>query len=97
MPSIRKAARGKRRWVGIKIDRENTSEDALMEKLALNAGRPRVAWASGDGRFVILEVRLENYEVMVEAISTMDYVKSITSSGKIRLVKSRIYQIYKSS
>lgn len=90
MPKLRKAARGKRRWVGVKIDTDNIDQDALLEQLAPDAGRPRLAWTSDDGRLLILEVRLENHRKLIDSIVGVDYVQSITSSGKIRLVKSRI-------
>ena len=97
MPALRKAARGKRRWVGVEIDTENIDESALLGQLSLDSRRPRIAWTSDDGRFIILEVRLENHSKLIDAIEGIDHVESITTSGKIRLVKSRIHQSYKSS
>ena len=94
MPTLRKAARGKRRWVGVKIDRERIDEDTLLEELTPDAGKPRIAWTSDDGCYVILEVRLENHKKLVDSIKNLNYAKSITSSGKIRLVKSRIFQLF---
>ena len=96
MPNLRKAARGKRRWVGVEIDTKNTDENILLEQLTPEAGRPRIAWTSDDGCYVILEVRLENYKKLIDSIRNLNHAKSITSSGKIRLVKSRIFQLYKS-
>jgi hypothetical protein len=96
MAKLRKAARGKRRWVGVKIDTENIDQGALLEQLASDAGRPRLAWTSDDKQLLILEVRLENYRKLIDSIGNVDYAESITSSGKIRLVKARISQSYKS-
>ena len=96
MPTLRKAARGKRRWVGVEIDRKNIDEDTLLEELTPDAGKPRIAWTSDDGCYVILEVRLENHKKLVDSIKNLNHAKSVTSSGKIRLVKSRIFQLYKS-
>ena len=93
MPNLRKAARGKRRWVGIQIDLDNIDEADLFEQLTLESGKPRLAWTSNDGRFLILEVRLENHRKLIDLIESMKHVESITSSGKIRLVKSRISQL----
>ena len=90
MPSLRKAARGKRRWVGVEIDPDNIDETGLLEQLTPQAGKPRLAWISDDGRFIILEVRLENHRKLIDLIDSMTHAKSITSSGKIRLVKERI-------
>ena len=72
------------------------NQDALLEQLAPDVGRPRLAWISDDGRLLILEVRLENHRKLIESIGSVDYAESITSSGKIRLVKARISQSYKS-
>jgi len=96
MPTLRKAARGKRRWVGVEIDRKNIDEDTLLEEITPDAGKPRIAWISDDGCYVILEVRLENHKKLVDTIKNLNHAKSVTSSGKIRLVKSRIFQLYKS-
>lgn len=92
MPTPRKAARGKRRWVGLEIDTKNIDEDTLLEKLASDAMRPKLAWISEDSRFLIVEVRLENHRKLIDFIGSIDHAESITSSGKIRLVKSRIRQ-----
>ena len=96
MPNLRKAARGKRRWVGVEIDTKNTNGNILLEQLTAEAGRPRIAWTSDDGCYVILEVRLENHKKLIDSIRNVNHAESITSSGKIRLVKSRIFQLYKS-
>ena len=96
MPKLRKAARGKRRWVGVKIDTDNIDQGALLDQIASDAGRPRLAWTSDDGQLLILEVRLENHRKLIDSIGNVDYAESITSSGKIRLVKARISQSYKS-
>ena len=74
----------------MKIDTDNIDQDTLLEQLALDAGRPRPAWTSDDGRLLILEVRLENHKKLIDSIGGMDYAESITTSGKIRLVKARI-------
>ena len=80
----------------MKIDTENIDQGALLEQLASDAGRPRLAWTSDDKQLLILEVRLENYRKLIDSIGNVDYAESITSSGKIRLVKARISQSYKS-
>ena len=96
MPNLRKAARGKRRWVGVKIDTKSIDEGYLLEQIALDAIMPRMAWTSEDGQYIILEVRLENHRKLIDCIGSLDYAESVTSSGKIRLVKARICQSYKS-
>lgn len=96
MPNLRKAARGKRRWVGIKVDTNHIDEGTLLDQLAPDAGSPRLAWTSNDGRFLILEVRLKNYKNLIDSVGCIKDADSITSSGKIRLVKSRLSALYKS-
>ena len=81
----------------MRIDTNNIDEDTLLEKLDSDARGPRLAWTSDDGRFIILEVRIENYSKLIASIRSIDHAESITSSGKIRLVKSRISHSYKSS
>ena len=96
MPPLRKAARGKRRWVGVRIDKQNIDQTTMLEQLTSGGGRPRIAWTSDDGCFSILEIRLEKHSKLIELIDRMNHVESITSSGKIRLVKARISQLYRS-
>ena len=82
--------------MGVEIDTKSIDESMLLEQIALDAIRPRLAWTSEDGRYIILEVRLENHRKLIDSIGSIDHAQSITSSGKIRLVKSRITQFYKS-
>ena len=93
MAHIRKAARGKRRWVGVKIDKKNIEENDIPEISSIDSGKPRIAWRSPDGKFLILEVTLESHKEFIEAVRKTAHLESITSSGKIRLVKSRISQL----
>jgi hypothetical protein len=80
----------------VKIDTKNIDEIALLKQLTPDSERPKIAWTSDDGRFLVLEVRLENHRKLVDSIRNIDHAESITSSGKIRLVKSRMSELYKS-
>ena len=82
--------------MGVRIDRKKIDQKALLEQLTPDGGRPRVAWTTDDGHFLILEVRLENHRKLIDQIEAMNHAESITSSGKIRLVKARISQLCKS-
>ena len=82
--------------MGVEIELENINEAGLFEQLTPEAGKPRLAWTSDDGRFLILEVRLEKYRNLIDSIGCIKHVHPITSSGKIRLVKLRISALYKS-
>ena len=80
----------------MRIDTNNIVVDTLIEQLTTDVGRLKLAWASDDGCYVILEVRLENHKKLIDSIRNLNHAESITSSGKIRLVKSRIFQLYRS-
>ena len=80
----------------MRIDREAIDEETMLEQLTPEGERPRIAWTSEDGSFLILEIRLEKYKKLIDLIDRMNHVESITSSGKIRLVKARISQLCES-
>ena len=75
-------------------NRKNIDENALLEELTADAGKPRIARTSDDGCYVILEVRLENHKKLVDSIKNLNYAKSITSSGKIPDLSSQGYFNY---
>lgn len=81
----------------MRIDRENINETTMLGQLTPEGGRPRIAWTSDDGSFLILEIRLENHRKLIELLDSTNHVESITSSGKIRLVKARISQLCNST
>ena len=85
-----KAARGKRRWVGISLDGEYSSIDGLIKRTTDNSIVVKIAWSSSDGKDIILEVRLEDYRDLVRLLDDQQGVTPVTSSGKIRLVKERL-------
>ena len=82
--------------MGVRISRKNIDEANLIEQLTPDGGKPRLAWTSDNGCFLILEVRLENHSKLIDSIGKMDYAESITTSGKIGLVKSRLSRFSKS-
>ena len=85
-----KAARGKRRWVGISLDGEYSSIDGLIKRTTDNSILVKIAWISSDKKDIILEVRLEHYRDVVRLLDDQQGVTPVTSSGKIRLVKERL-------
>tara|TARA_Y100000768_G_C23984041_1_gene687651 strand:- start:2133 stop:2417 length:285 start_codon:yes stop_codon:yes gene_type:complete len=81
---LTKALRGKRRWIGCKcdgFDSRNELENFLSE-------HPVKIYDFEDGK-CILVVRLEDYDSIRESLSA-GRVVSVTSSGKIRLVRERM-------
>lgn len=89
---IRKAARGKRRWVGLSIPDEFASraelEAALSEISVLGDDWRLYDFVDGNA---ILRLPLKTY---IEARPTLEEgvngIHSVTASGKIRLVRERM-------
>tara|TARA_B100001564_G_scaffold353008_1_gene361329 strand:+ start:5410 stop:5694 length:285 start_codon:yes stop_codon:yes gene_type:complete len=81
---LTKALRGKRRWIGCKCDgfeSRNELENFLSEY-------PVKIYDFEDGK-CILVARLEDYDSIRESLS-QGRVVSVTSSGKIRLIRERM-------
>ena len=93
MPRLNKAARGKRRWVGVVFDDMVMSSRQLIQSLSENLETVKIAWASDDEKIMILRVKLREYPMLIKKIRETVGVRSLTSSGKIRLVKSRLDSI----
>lgn len=93
MPRLNKAARGKRRWVGVVFDDMVVSNRQLIQSLSENLETVKIAWASDDEKIMILGVKLQEYPMLIKNIRETVGVRSLTSSGKIRLVKSRLDSI----
>ena len=89
---IRKAARGKRRWVGLSIPKEMASREELEAALG------NIAVLGDDWRLydfveqnAILRLPLEVYiEARPILEQGVDGITSVTASGKIRLVRDRL-------
>jgi|TARA_B100000519_G_scaffold190980_1_gene190957 hypothetical protein len=87
---LTKALRGKRRWIGLQFSGCN-SRDELAK--AIEAIAPSSEWKVTvfDGQKAILKVRLEDLEdwrlILEDENSNLH---SVTTSGKIRLVKERM-------
>ena len=90
MPKVNKAARGKTRWVGVVFDDKAMSSGQFIESLSENLETVGIAWTSDDEKTLILRVKLQEYPMLRRNIMGTTGVRSLTSSGKIRLVKSRL-------
>jgi len=94
MAKVRKAARGKHRWVGLEFESESLSRDEVGEKLKVMLGlinfRLYDCKSQSDSTIAIIKVPLPNYALAREAILNAAGVESLTSSGKIRLVRERL-------
>ena len=92
MPRLRKAARGKRRWLGLEVDSVFSTRDDLQEVLE------RIPALGEDWRLydfkdnsAIVRVRLEHYADARAVLEPgFEGLRCVTASGKIRLVRQRL-------
>jgi hypothetical protein len=94
-----KAARGKHRWVGIIVDLPG-SDTELMKLLTGVIGENN--WQVLDARTTnekftaIVKIPLAEYSEGLNSFNVVDGFSTITSSGKIRLVRLRISRMQES-
>ena len=93
MPKPKKSARGKHRWIGFTIENSysRTEIERLLE-IRLNGSGWRlfdVAGAKGNTH-AILKTPLEEYPKTLSQINNFKDMETLTSSGKIRLVRERL-------
>ena len=92
MVKLRKAARGKHRWVGLTVDESVTNREELEKILsqceALKDGCKLFDFMDGKA---IIRIPLESYEEAKSILKDgFNGMISQTSSGKIRLVRERM-------
>ena len=90
MPRVNKSARGKKRWGGVEFESGATSNRQLIRSLSEDLDTVEIAWVSDNEKTLILGVKLQEYQELKKKIGEAAGVRSLTSSGKIRLVKSRL-------
>ncbi|MBL6883447.1 hypothetical protein OAV46_01535 [Euryarchaeota archaeon] len=94
MVNVNKAARGKHRWVGFQTSEEEFSRAKCEDILSIIL--PNINWRLFDLKTVngvfkgILKIPLEEYDFTLIAINNEDSLETLTSSGKIRLVRERL-------
>ena len=81
---LTKALRGKRRWIGCEVG----SFQSRSELSEYASNYPLTLYDFEEGKCIFM-VRLEDYESTKEGLSN-SRIKTITSSGKIRLVRERM-------
>ena len=81
---LTKAQRGKRRWIGCEAEGFQTR----AELLDYSSTFPLKLYDFEDEKCIFM-VRLEDYELVRESLVN-SRIKSVTSSGKIRLVRERM-------
>ena len=79
--------------MGVVFDDKVISSRQLIQSFSENLETVKIAWASDDEKVMILRVKLQEYPMLIKKIGETVGVRSLTSSGKIRLVKSRLDSI----
>ena len=81
---LTKAQRGKRRWIGCELEGFQTR----AELLDYSSTFPLKLYDFEEHKCIFM-VRLEDYDLVKEILAN-SRIKSVTSSGKIRLVRERM-------
>ena len=93
MPKQKKAARGKHRWVAIRVNKSIHRDN--LNKL-IGESLEGFHWQLFDTEvqskrtFAILKTTLSEYQEFLTRLSEIPGLETITSSGKIRLVRERV-------
>ena len=93
MPRPKKAARGKHRWVAIQVNK-SIQRDSL--KKLLGESLKGLEWKLFDSEkqskrtFAIIKITLSDYQQTLSTLNEISGFETITSSGKIRLVRERV-------
>ena len=93
MPKGKKAARGKHRWIAIQVN-ESIQRDS-MKKL-LGEKLEGLEWKLFDSEkkanrtFSVIKITLSDYRQALTKLNETSGFETITSSGKIRLVRERL-------
>ncbi len=93
MPRAKKAARGKHRWIAIKVNK-STQRDSL--KKLLGKKLEGLEWKLFDSEkqskrtLSIIKITLSDYRQALTKLNEIPGIETIASSGKIRLVRERV-------
>lgn len=94
MAKVSKAKRGKNRWIGLHISQKPVTRAVLEENLLRIMGD--VNWKLFDmidhemHTLAILRISLEDSLEVKKKINSIDGMSTLTTSGKIRLVRQRL-------
>ena len=94
MAKVSKANRGKNRWIGLHINQKPISRAVLEDNLGKIMGN--INWKLFDlidhemHTLAILRAPLEDSLEAKEKINSSDGISTLTTSGKIRLVRQRL-------
>ena len=93
MPRQKKAARGKHRWIAIQANK-SIQRDSL--KKLLGESLDGIEWKLFDSEkqskrtIAIIKITLSDYHHALAILNKISEFQTITSSGKIRLVRERV-------
>ena len=93
MPRPKKAARGKHRWVAIQVNK-SIQRDSLNK--LLGESLKGLEWKLFDSEkqskrtFAIIKITLSDYQQALSTLNEISGFETITSAGKIRLVRERV-------
>jgi len=93
MPRAKKTARGKHRWIAIKVNK-STQRDSL--KKLLGKKLEGLEWKLFDSEkqskrtLSIIKITLSDYRQALTKLNEIPEIETIASSGKIRLVRERV-------
>jgi hypothetical protein len=93
MARLNKTARGKHRWVGIRIGQPTSREgvkSVVRDALGDMSWRLFDVNKHADSSLAIIKVKLVDYPSAVSNLNANTSISTVTSSGKIRLVRSRL-------
>ena len=94
MAKVSKANRGKNRWIGLRINQIPISWTILEDNLGKIMGN--INWKLFDlidgemHTLAILRISLEDSLEAKKKINSIDGISTVTTSGKIRLVRQRL-------
>tara|TARA_Y100001936_G_scaffold142359_1_gene138873 strand:- start:552 stop:845 length:294 start_codon:yes stop_codon:yes gene_type:complete len=93
MPRPNKAARGKHRWIAMQVNK-SIQRDSL--KKLLGESLDGLDWKLYDSEkqskrtYAIIKITLPEYQLATARLNKISGFETITSSGKIRLVRERV-------
>ena len=94
MPKVNKSARGKHRWIGFQLDIEDYSRhrcEVFLSEILSNIPWRLFDFKNIDGVYNgILKIPMKSYVDAKDIINQQDDTITITSSGKIKLVRERM-------
>ena len=93
MPRPKKAARGKHRWIAIQVNKSiqgDSMKKLLGEKLEGLEWKLFDSEKKANRTFSVIKITLSDYRQALTKLNETSGFETITSAGKIRLVRERL-------